>query len=91
MTIYICQAWLCDEVYNFHIFIIFWRAQQQTELAKLLQDEKVLFNEEAKELEKNLNDLKHQKVCSERIAMCCIYYFEISPFIYKKTSSNFVW
>ena len=39
------------------------RAQQQTELAKLLQDEKVLFNEEAKELEKNLNDLKHQKVC----------------------------
>ena len=59
------------------------RAQQQTELAKLLQDEKVLFNEEAKELEKNLNDLKHQKVGSERIAMCCIYYIEISPFIYK--------
>ena len=62
MTIYYCQAWLCDEANNFHIFIIFGRAQQQTELAKLLQDEKVLFNEEAKELEKNLNDLKHQKV-----------------------------
>ena len=62
MNMYICNAWLYDEAYNFHIFIILCRAQQQTELAKLLQDEKVLFNEEAKELEKNLNDLKHQKV-----------------------------
>ena len=49
------------KIFNFLSHIC--RAQQQTELAKLLQDEKVLFNEEAKELEKNLNDLKHQKVC----------------------------
>ena len=41
------------------------RVQEQEELAQLLQDEKTIFCEEAKELQKSLQDIQHQKEMTE--------------------------
>ncbi|XP_067938921.1 pleckstrin homology domain-containing family D member 1-like [Watersipora subatra] len=41
------------------------KVEEQAALAKLLEDEKLLFHQEATELERNLNELKHQKDMTE--------------------------
>ncbi|KAF6026469.1 PLEKHD1 [Bugula neritina] len=41
------------------------KAKEQLELSKLLEDEKLLFYQEARELKKNLSDVKHQKEMTE--------------------------
>jgi len=54
-------------------YILVFRAKEQLELSKLLEDEKLLFYQEARELKKNLSDVKHQKVGR----VFCVRYMQV--------------